>query len=1569
MAQKFVFVPPPEAPVFRPNEEEFKDPMAYIAKISDAGMRCGICKVIPPKSWNPPFAVNIKEFSFTPRIQRLYELEATSRVKLNFISRLYEFIRVQGGDKIRVPSIGGRFLDLYNLQKNVKNLGGYEKICEQNLWPDIAEALGYHSRHTNAVKSAYEKLLLNFDRIMQTSDECKENPRSIRNACLKRRSSIGADNKSDLTETPIPTRRKRKNELKNLQFSGPGPKIAVASEEPRTRARKEVEIINIDDFKCRVCGRGDDEENLLVCDTVKCHNCCHLQCSDPPLSAMPKFAWKCPECIRALCSRLPDPYGFPQSGTKYSLHEFGVMADNFKSNYFNRPCAEVPCSVVEQEFWRIVQEYNDDVVVEYGADIHSSSQGSGFPTEARLQNLVGTAQQLENAKTYSVDPWNLNVLPLLSRSVLRFIKGNIDGMKVPWCYVGMVFSTFCWHIEDHWSYSINFNHWGEPKTWYGVSRLYAEDFERAMRKHVPELFDQSPDLLHHITTNMNPNILQNEGVPVYRIDQHCGEFVITFPRAYHSGFNQGFNFAEAVNICPPDWLPIGRACVDHYAAIKRYCVFSNDELLCTLAEVAVGRCQPESVLLSTNPYKPPRTDKPLSKNIQDYSKPRLPPGCSTAGLDISAIAIVQQELKIVLAQEKRLRAKVQKAGVKQLEQIKFHLLPDDTRVCDVCMTTLFLSAVACPCFIQPTMRTKSREKRKSAGTSVSAEQDSDESYDEKPREPSHMVCLRHLDGICDRHGAATCTLKYHYSIEELTELEQQLSQCLEGYSSWHNWLNSVLKPAEGSVVQAHTTSNNSSQIKKEPTDFGPSESSSRACEIRQTVTLEELKTKLDFGRSAGYQTDDLFVEAERLVNRATELVHICTLLKPVISGSVQTSFEEASSPRMVQFQFRSPVNLSSSSAHPKSNKTDLMFVITRCEVDVNRPREADLTCLVEACKQLNPINVMEEPDVEAVTNLVSRLSDWRQRTYEVIEVVRQLSPSGASINLSSPTSRIATDGPQTSAEQSGSLEKDIQISTLLSETLQELQKDYPNFVSNVLEWKTLDLLHRTIEWLCVYQTHENDPELQWSLPDLRKHVTCGENVLGELNQCNSAGLVVTSSVISSQGNSSPNSPVAPIFRLWRPRIHTALGQLSQRVVEVDGLVNTLVELIDPATKYAGILFPYSDTRAVLRQLHERKIGHLVGKTSYLPDISTSERSDPANDSKLESSAPVLRLRELVNQVLQHSLESVNQAGSEPVCQRPQLTEMEVIMDLCLLFGSLPNSKESARTSYKSRPTTSERMLTKCMDRLDRSISATRCACQILSKEILGIETGGEDLIKSLIPHFLDGKQEEAFMRYMDASQRPPDALIVYENLADQTEQVVINAAQSALASGSFCSMCAQNLSLPEPDSDKVGLMECPLCPVNKRSSESPPLSLLEQLAEQWTPHANGNNAVLLSTPEAVALFSLLQSVGKWMDKLGGLFNSHAEIIMTQSKRLDQSLIGALPPPLEAIMKTILLSAAPTSLRSECDRDSEEDSLSISFIYQLRLTLCTGLNLPVNMHSTLQFIKHLCDLLSSPKEQS
>ena len=72
-----------------------------------------------------------------------------------------------------------------------------------------------------------------------------------------------------------------------------------------------------------------------------------------------------------------------------------------------------------------------------------------------------------------------------------------------------------------------------------------------MREHVydPEILSGEGetaafDILLEKTTMFPPNILLHHHVPVYKAVQKPGEFVITFPQAYHSGFSHGETFLQ-----------------------------------------------------------------------------------------------------------------------------------------------------------------------------------------------------------------------------------------------------------------------------------------------------------------------------------------------------------------------------------------------------------------------------------------------------------------------------------------------------------------------------------------------------------------------------------------------------------------------------------------------------------------------------------------------------------------------------------------------------------------------------------------------------------------------------------------------------------------------------------------------------------------------------------------------------------------------------------------------------------------------------------------------------------------
>ncbi|KAI3705304.1 hypothetical protein L1987_75539 [Smallanthus sonchifolius] len=285
-------------------------------------------------------------------------------------------------------------------------------------------------------------------------------------------------------------------------------------------------------------------------------------------------------------------FGF-EPGPRFTLKEFQKYADDFKNQYFRRnetatdACGdsimkdpwEPSLENIEGEYWRMIERPTEEIEVLYGADLETGTFGSGFPKEA--------CQVAGSDGKYIRSGWNLNNFPRLPGSLLSYESSDISGVLVPWLYIGMCFSSFCWHVEDHHLYSMNYMHFGASKMWYGVPGKDAIKLEAAMRKHLPDLFAEQPDLLHKLVTQLSPSILKSEGVPVFRCVQNPGEFILTFPRAYHSGFNSGFNCAEAVNVAPVDWLPHGHNAIELYREQARKTSISHDKLLLGAARYAV----------------------------------------------------------------------------------------------------------------------------------------------------------------------------------------------------------------------------------------------------------------------------------------------------------------------------------------------------------------------------------------------------------------------------------------------------------------------------------------------------------------------------------------------------------------------------------------------------------------------------------------------------------------------------------------------------------------------------------------------------------------------------------------------------------------------------------------------------------------------------------------------------------------------------------------------------------------------------------------------------------------------
>nr|CAE47960.1 jumonji family transcription factor, putative [Aspergillus fumigatus] len=155
----------------------------------------------------------------------------------------------------------------------------------------------------------------------------------------------------------------------------------------------------------------------------------------------------------------------------------------------------------------------------------------------------------------STTSWNVAKLP----NLLDVIGQKVPGVNTAYLYLGMWKATFAWHLEDVDLYSINYIHFGAPKQWYSISQEDAPRFEQVMKSIWPSDAKSCDQFLRHKTYLVSPSILKSQyGITVNKLVHYEGEFVITYPYGYHSGFNLGYNCAESVNFATEKWLDYGR---------------------------------------------------------------------------------------------------------------------------------------------------------------------------------------------------------------------------------------------------------------------------------------------------------------------------------------------------------------------------------------------------------------------------------------------------------------------------------------------------------------------------------------------------------------------------------------------------------------------------------------------------------------------------------------------------------------------------------------------------------------------------------------------------------------------------------------------------------------------------------------------------------------------------------------------------------------------------------------------------------------------------------------------------
>ncbi|XP_071494549.1 uncharacterized protein [Diadema antillarum] len=227
---------------------------------------------------------------------------------------------------------------------------------------------------------------------------------------------------------------------------------------------------------------------------------------------------------------------------------------------------------IENDYWQMLDLGEPHVAIHTG-QLNATLSASGFTTN--------------RANMYAKHNWNCKNVGKNRANVLHLLPGRLR-VNVPELKLSMLYGTEGWLVDGQGLAQLEFLHTGSAKIWYGVPASHCNNLQHVLQSDEPRPGANEPHCLYkqNLHCMVPPSVLAANGIPVYRLLQQPGEFIIVAQGAARSTLCTGYSMSEGIPFASPSSLQHCFKAFEISRELKQPTLFSLEHLLCILAKNA-----------------------------------------------------------------------------------------------------------------------------------------------------------------------------------------------------------------------------------------------------------------------------------------------------------------------------------------------------------------------------------------------------------------------------------------------------------------------------------------------------------------------------------------------------------------------------------------------------------------------------------------------------------------------------------------------------------------------------------------------------------------------------------------------------------------------------------------------------------------------------------------------------------------------------------------------------------------------------------------------------------------------